>query len=388
MLPISAIVGVSTVGYLFDQYLREKNFDENNEDSTNIPVDNINGCADQYPWNFIDSFDDVNVEQQNTNKNESFTNLNNEPSPLNPEPIISPTSINAVNNAGNPPADYLINATERPVQDFLVNNPFPFFRGNGTNQDMRGTGVAQANVLSENFNLGNDNKTPYHSTLSLFVGCDDTYFHKREGPNRFSPNEIRDRNTIPGEDASAQRPDRDRYTTSILTKPDEKPIEQIMVGPGIGIDAHMPNGGEGFNSGISTKIKPNNYNAYRLTQLPGRIAGTKYQPSNLPQALPGVGPAFDTNKVSKSNHKAWNNKKDSANNNNGMPSLDHVLENESLYGVPSKKDPLLITQEVRPMTATPALTQTPMHYSNYILPSGSNKRTVTNVSFGQSIEIK
>ena len=65
MLPISAIVGVSTVGYLFDQYLREKNFDENNEDSTNIPVDNINGCADQYPWNFIDSFDDVNVEQQN-----------------------------------------------------------------------------------------------------------------------------------------------------------------------------------------------------------------------------------------------------------------------------------------------------------------------------------
>ena len=150
----------------------------------------------------------------------------------------------------------------------------------------------------------------------------------------------------------------------------------------------MPNGGEGFNSGISTMIKPNNYNAYRLTQLPGRIAGTKYQASNLPEALPGIGPAFDTNKVSKSNHKVWNNKKDSANNNNGMPSLDHVLENESLYGVPSKKDPLLITQEVRPMTATPALTQAPMHYSNYILPSGTNKRTVTNVSFGQSIEIK
>ena len=33
MLPISAIVGVSSVGYLLDQLFKEKEFDKNNEDS-------------------------------------------------------------------------------------------------------------------------------------------------------------------------------------------------------------------------------------------------------------------------------------------------------------------------------------------------------------------
>ena len=389
MLPISAIVGVSTVGYLLDKVFREAEFNENNQNNE-IPIENINGCADQYPWNFVDSFENTQVNNGSNGSNENYQqklnrpNIYIEPSPLNPQNIMSPSNITAVNNAGNPPPEYLINATQRPVDDFVVNNMVPFFRGTSTNQDMRGTGVAQANVKSEDFNLGNDHRTPNNTTLSTFVGCDDTYLHKREAPNFFSPLERRDKFTIPGETAPAQRPLRDRFTTSLLTKNDEAPFERQLVGPGINIDSDLPNDGQGFNSGISTQIKPNNVNAYRLTQLPGRIAGTKYQASNLPEALPGTGPSFESFKNSKTNDYAWDNN----NNNNGMIDSQKLINEGSMYGVPNKKDPILIDLERRPLTATPAVTQAPMHYSNHVFPSGTNRRTVTNVSFGQSLEIK
>ena len=393
MLPISAIVGVSTVGYLLDQVFREAEFNENNE-YNEIPVENINGCADQYPWNFVDSFENTQVNSNGSNgSNGSNTGTKRqlnpvdiyiEPSPLNPQNIMTPSNVTAVNNAGNPPQEYFINATERPVDDFVVNNMVPFFKGTSTNQDMRGTGVAQANVKSEDFNLGNDHRTPNNTTLSTFVGCDDTYLHKREAPNFFSPLERRDRFTIPGEGASAQRPLRDRFTTSLLTKNDEAPFERQLVGPGINVDADLPNDGQGYNSGISTQIKPNNVNAYRLTQLPGRIAGTKYQASNLPEALPGTGPSFESFKNSKTNDYAWDN------NNGGMIDSQKLINEGSMYGVPIKKPSLSteLTLDRRPLTATPAVTQAPMHYSNYVFPSGTNRRTVTNVSFGQSVEIK
>lgn len=397
MLPISAIVGVSTVGYLLDQFFREAEFNENNE-YNEIPVENINGCAEQYPWNFVESFESTPINENNNynNYNNSMKNynainavnavneINTEPSPLNPQNIVSPSNITAMNNAGNPSAEYFINATERPVDDFVVNNMVPFFSGSGTKQDMRGTGVAQANVKSEDFNLGNDNRTPNNTTLSTFVGCDDTYMHKREIPNLFSPLERRDKCTIPGETAPAQRPLHDRYTTSLLTKNNEKPFESQLVGPGINVDADLPNDGQGYNSGISTQIKPNNVNAYRLTQLPGRIAGTKYQASNLPEALPGTGPSFESFKNSKTNDYAWDNNK----NNNGMIDSQKLINEGSMYGVPIKKEPLEYDLKRRPLTATPAVTQAPMHYSNHIFPSGTNRRTVTNVSFGQSVEIK
>ena len=394
MLPISAIVGVSTVGYLLDQVFRESEFNENNQDNE-IPFENINGCADQYPWNFVDSFENTqvnsNASNQSNQSNESNENNylskinhgNIDPSPLNPQNIMTPSNITAVNNAGNPPPEYFINTTERPVDDFVVNNMVPFFSGSGTNQDMRGTGVAQANVKSEDFNLGNDYRTPNNTTLSTFVGCDDTYLHKREAPNFFSPLERRDKFTIPGEDASAQRPLRDRYTSSLLTKNDEAPFERQLVGPGINVDSEMPNDGQGYNSGISTQIKPNNVNAYRLTQLPGRISGTKYQSSNLPQALPGTGPSFESFQNSKTNDYAWEN-----DNNQGMINSEKLINEGSMYGVPNKKDPILIDLQRRPLTATPAVTQAQMHYSTHILPSNTDRRSVTNVSFGQSIEIK
>ena len=303
-------------------------------------------------------------------------------SQLTPENIISPQNLTALNNANNPPPDYLINSNKRPVEDFMVNNMVPFFRGTSTNQDMRGTNVAQANVNSKDFNLGNDYKTPYNSILSTFVGCDNTYLHKRETPAFFSPLEQKDKFTIPGENASAQRPLRDRYTTSLLTKNDETPFEKQIVGPGINIDSDLPNDGQGYNSGLSTQIKPNNVNAYRLTHLPGRISGTKYQASNLPEALPGTGPSFKSLNNSKTNNYSWEN------NNNDNNNLKKIITEDTMYGIPNKKEPILIDLERRPLIATPAITQAPTHYSNYILPSNTNRRAHTNVSFGQSVEIK
>ena len=66
MLPISAIVGVSTAGYLLDQAFRENEFNQNNEESS-IPISNINGCAEQYPWNFVESFDDISINNSEKN---------------------------------------------------------------------------------------------------------------------------------------------------------------------------------------------------------------------------------------------------------------------------------------------------------------------------------
>jgi hypothetical protein len=382
MLPISAIVGVSTLGYLLDQAFRDNEFNENNENSPvpDVPSRDIDGCADQYPWNFVETFDNLNKN----NENDINYGVPQDPTPLTPQYIEAPSSIHAKNNAGNPPADYLINATERPVEDFVVNNMVPFFRGTSTKQDMRGTGVAQANVLSEDFSLGNDNSTPHYTTLGTFTGFDDTYFHKREAPAFFSPLEQRDRFTIPGEDASAQRAERDRYTSSILYKNDEAPFERIQVGPGINVDAHMPNDGQGFNSGISTMIKPNNVNEYRLTQLPGRVSGTKYQASNLPTALPGIGPSFESFQNAKTNGEAWD-----ITDEHGMIDSQKLINKGSLYGVNLKKQNIasIDTLKRRPLNATPAVTQAPMVYSNYVLPSATDKRTVTNVEFGQSIKV-
>jgi len=390
MIPISAVVGVSTIGYLLDQVFRENEFNASNK-RNKIPVSNIDGCAEQYPWNFIETFDDLNKETNafvpnNKISSDDIQSQNLETSFLTPQHINSPSNITALNKSGNPPADYLINATKRPVEDFLVNNMVPFFKGNGTNQDMRGTGVSQANVNSDNFNLGNNFSSPNYHTLATFTGNDDTYLHKREAPSFFSPLEQRNRNTIPGEDPSGQRPLRDRYTTSILTKNDQKPFESIQVGPGINIDGDLPNDGQGFNSGLTTKIRPNNVNAYRLTQLPGRIAGTKYQASNLPEALPGNGPSFKSFLNSKTNHNSSNNGNIETFL-NGNIDTQKLIDEGSMYGVPNKKQPLssISTQQWRPMTATPAITQAPMNYSNYILPSGTDKRTTTNVEFGQSI---
>ena len=187
-------------------------------------------------------------------------------------------------------------------------------------------------------------------------------------------------------DPSSQRPDLDRYTTSILHKPDQKPFESIQVGPGIAIDSSLPNDGQGFNSGISTQIKLNNINAYRLNQFSGRVSGTKAQFGELPTAIPGFGASLASYQNSLSNDG-----KSNAIDSNGNIDTQKLIEQGSVYGVPQKKPSLSteLTPEKRPMIATTGgVVQAPMTYSPIILPSGTNKRSATNVSFGDSVEVR
>ena len=412
MIPISAVVGVSTVGYLLDQFIREKEFRDENENS-DIPVSNrnMNQCANQFNWNFIENFDDLPINnKKQSNFQENFGNINTSGNGnssgngnnqtdfdsifLNNKPIISPNVIQAEENFSG--ADYLLNATQRPVEDFLVNNTVPFFRGSGTNQNMAGTGVKTANVDWDRVDMGYNHRTPHNTLLSTFSGCDDTYRHKREAPNMFSPAERRTKETIPGARADAQRPLRDRYTTSILTKNDQQPFEKIQVGPGIFVNSDMPNDGQGFNSGLTTNVRPNNVNEYRIHTFEGRISGEKYQYSNLPTANIGTGPSFKSELNTRNNKNAIDRHLIAANKELMTEmNLTENFENENnfgneIYGLPQKKPSLSVelNQERRPMTATTGgVINAPMHYSNPVLPSGTNKRVGTNVEFGQSIPL-
>jgi hypothetical protein len=136
----------------------------------------------------------------------------------------------------------------------------------------------------------------------------------------------------------------------------------------------MPNDGQGFNSGLQNRVMPNNVNAYRLSQFSGKVNGTNCQLPAHPTALPGTGLAFTSELNSmKTQNKEQFNEND---------------ENNEMYGVPSKNKTPYYTLEERPLTATSAVTQAPTHYSNYVMPSGTDKRTTTNVEFGQSIKVK
>ena len=228
------------------------------------------------------------------------------------------------------------NVDSRPVNDYLINNIVPF--GAKFNQDMRGTGA-------DKYNLGNDDRTPFNSTLGHFTGQDDTYMHKREVPIQFSPLEQRDRSQIPTDDPGNVRPLRDRYTTSILHKNEMAPTERIQVGPGLNIDANAPTGGQGFNSGLTTEIRPTNVGGYKLNQYPGRITGTKYQLSNLPTALPSDGVPKQTG-------------------------------GNQLY-----------TYDDRPPIPQISDSKAQTIQSDIILPSNTDKRQNSNVEFGMSVKI-
>ena len=291
MLAVTTIVGVSALGYFMNQFENESELVEHYE---NIPLSSISTVKD-----------------------------NNSPS--------CPT-----------------NTIGESAQDFKFNNMVPFFRGSGTNQNMRGTGVAESNYLSSG------RLTPHYNRLSNFVGCDKTYLHKREVPNMFSPSESR-QSIAPIGNPESSRPDLDRYTTSILRRPDKKPFESVQVGPGINIDAKQSNSGLGFNAGMTTSIKPNNVNEYRLNSLPGRMANEKSQHGELPTALPGSGLNMDNNR----------------------------------YGVPKNKGADLTCDasiERRPFM--PTATQLPTIRSDIILPSGTDTKSNTYYSFGQSVPIK
>jgi hypothetical protein len=331
MEPISAIVGVGTIGYLINEYRKKKNFEYNNigQIATELP----NSCAENYPWNYIENFGESKKEinnQESINKESSNIVLD---SPINNE--------------------YLLNANERPISDFLVNNTVP----GSTRQNMVGTGVKQGNIDFSKYNVGNGRLTSHYKTLSSFTGCDENYRHKREVPNMFSPAERTDTNTIPGRRPESERPDLDRYTTSILLKPDEKPTESIRVGPGINVDPSMPTDGQGFNSGLTVRPMPNNVGEYKLTQIVGRVSGTKSQAPDLPQSIPG----------------------------NAIIGEDSE-GNEITYGVPSKNKNLHVTLEDRPLLhAQPGSSHIHSLQPTFVPRSALGKKN-TFVQFGQSVK--
>ena len=330
MEPISAIVGVGTIGYLINEYKKKKNFEYDN--SGQIISKLPNSCAENYPWNYVETFGNSQKESNNHSLNNKL--------------VISPSE--AINN------EYLLNASERPVSDFLVNNNVP----GSTKQNMVGTGVTQGNIDFSKYNVGNGRLTSHYKTLSSFTGCDENYMHKREVPNMFSPAERTDTNTIPGLRAEAKRPDLDRYTTSILLKPDEKPIESIRVGPGINIDSSMATDGQGFNSGLTVRPMPNNVGEYKLTQIAGRVSGTKSQAPSLPQAMPGnvvIGEDSDGNDIT--------------------------------YGVPSNNKNPCVTIEDRPLLhAQPGISHIQSLRPEFVPRSALGKKN-TSVQFGQSVPI-
>ena len=248
--------------------------------------------------------------------------------------------------------DYLLNATERPVNDFLVNNIVP----GTTRQNMIGTGVKQGNVDFGKYNVGNGRLTSHYRALSSFTGCDEMYKHKREVPNMFSPAERTDRVTIPGMRPEAQRPLADRYTTSILTKNDERPTETIRVGPGINVNSDLPTDGQGFNSGLTVRPMPNNVGEYKLTQLAGRVTGTKSQTPSLPSAMPG----------------------------NAIIGTDENGD-DITYGVPSNNKNPYVTLEQRPLLSQqPGNIYAQSERPEFVPRSGLGKKN-TSVQFGQSV---
>tara|TARA_E500000178_G_scaffold352196_1_gene415092 strand:+ start:509 stop:1567 length:1059 start_codon:yes stop_codon:yes gene_type:complete len=341
MLPISAIVGVSTIGYLLD-----KSFKENYE---KMPLENI-----------ISEFNNE-IESQNDDKLSYSMD-----SELISVPDIQTVKVPDIQTVKVPDIK-----VEKQMSPFMLKTMVPFFSGSGTGQDMRGTGVPESNYNSDNYNLGNDNETPYNTRLSIFTGTDDTYRNKKELKPLFSPSEQKDKETIPGNRADSKRPLKNRYTTSLLIKNNEAPMPKINVGPGLNIDKNLPNDRGGFNSGLTTNIRLSNVDAYKLTQLPGRVAGEKYQVSNLPTALPGIGSSFKSELASKNNMNV--------NDKNGK-------DNDSIYGIKSNNKAQFYTLENRPLMATGANIQAQMHYSDIILPAGTDKKENTNISFGKSVK--
>lgn len=307
MLQIGIITAVATIGYLLDNKSNKNNL--------------ININYDQYPLQYVKKYD------ENENENEtkdSFIGLNN---------------IEEINKSSGPL--YENNVQKRPIGDFMVNNTVPFAAK--FTQDMRGTGVSSSNYDLDSYNLGNDNDTPNNTTLGNFTGQDNTYLHKRETPNMFSPLERRDRSSIPKDDPGNVRPDMDRFKTSILRKPDMSPTEQIRVGPGLNIDPKLPTSGMGFNSGLSTDILPDNVGVYKLNQLEGIISGTKAQASDLPSALPKI----------------------------------PVQKNCKQY----------VTYEDHP--PSPQIVEGKAHQiqSEILFPSATDKRQMSNVEFGSAVKI-
>lgn len=357
---------LGTIGYLFSQNEKytSKNTNENLINKNEKPVVDHVYSGKQ----FNKTQEDI-IRKANKKYNESLKPYENKVIPNNMKHVKTDKHIHS-----------RLADVDMAPDDFKHNNMVPFFRGTGTGQSMRGTGILEGNTNFDNYNTGSDHLTPNYNTLSTFTGCDNTYLHKREVPTMYSPMERVTDNTIPGKNPEAQKPNLDIYKTSILYKNEQTPFEPIKVGPGIAIDVSEPNDGQGFNSGISTQIKPNNVNSYRLHQFSGRVCGTKAQFGELPTALPGTGPSLASYQNS-----LTNDRKNNAVDKNDNIDTSALIKKNGLYGVPQKTNSLITQICNRPLVATPCTTQAPTERPPTMSP-GTHKKN-TGFSFGDSVQV-
>jgi len=166
----------------------------------------------------------------------------------------------------------LLDLKNRPVSQASHANMLPF--GAKFTQNMFSTGVPQA--FSKGCDDGSELKTgyagetPFRQKLDLFSGCPEMYLHKREVGPMFSPAE---QQTSWVHGTPLFRPDLNRLEQSVKYRNNESPVEKQHIGPGIGLDYSTPAQG-GYQQ--FTRVLPNNVNAYRRNQLPGRVKSGKW----------------------------------------------------------------------------------------------------------------
>ena len=161
---------------------------------------------------------------------------------------------------------FLLDATKRPVNEFLHNNMVPYYGAHVT----QNTQSTSASIIPTE---GNVNETPWKQKLGKFTGCDEMYMYKRETGPMFSPQE---QQTSWVRGSPAIRPDLDRYKISLTVRNNEAPTERIQVGPGIALkgDKTMIPAIGGYQQ--FTRILPNNVSDYKANQLEGRVKAGKW----------------------------------------------------------------------------------------------------------------
>lgn len=306
-MELGILAGVAGIGYLLNQRNRDNEFTENNhmplqeylrqhpqqqQLAQNHNYGYYNSYADSYPLynpEYVKHQQKVLSGLPKMNKSKSDNKRQKEF-----KKHLEPPQENFSNfiPSNDPTSEMLLDLKDRPITDFYHNNMVPFYRGDGTKQNMAGTGVASGSYVDGSdvpgnitgINSGFDYTTPFQDKLNNFTGNDDTYLHKRETGPMFSPAEQQTGNVY---GTPLFRPDMDRYTQGLSqTRNDLRPVEPEMVGPGLNLDPSIPASG-GFHD--FTRILPNNVNDYKANQLPGQVIMGKYYSAGLPESYPGIG---------------------------------------------------------------------------------------------------
>jgi hypothetical protein len=329
-MEIALLSGAGLFGYLYNQQNRQKNFQNENskglqEESNKYPIfkgpeySNIAGCPASYPGmynsavmppmqsmdpNYIKFMNDQYIKQQKINnmrkneekmvgnyRKENFTSasIDHESGPILGQGSQLMNSMNSYIPSNDPTSEYLLDLKKRPETDASHNNMMPFF-GSKVTQNMAGTGVAQGNYIDGvTVDTGFDKSTPYQTKLASFTGMDDNYLHKREAGPMYSPGE-QQTGWVYG--TPLFREDIGRYTDSLTTRNDLRPVESEQVGPGLNLDPSIPAAG-GFHE--FTRVMPNNVSDYKANQLEGRVNEGKFYSAGLPTSYPGIGTENNAN---------------------------------------------------------------------------------------------